>query len=244
MTARRRIAFALLAPALIFAAPAACARGAGPTAAPASSGSAVSAPAAPTATPTTAPGQPTTPATTVVLNRVAYRWHWPNDVAEPARVTHPYPVPPVPQLIRVGAGTHPADPGERPFDRMSFTFTTAFPTYEVAFVDRLAADGSGRPIPLEGTGILRIVFRQAQAHGDSGADSVLFTPPAHLGYPRMSSYARAGDFEGVVTYGIGISWPVGKSNPLIPVRAYEIEQLSLTGQHLYVVAIDVDATMM
>jgi hypothetical protein len=126
---------------------------------------------------------------------------------------------------------------------MSFTFTTAFPTYEIAFVDRLVGDARGEPIPLEGTSVLRIVFRQAQAHGDSGTDSVLAGPPTHLGYPRMASYARAGDFEGVLTYGIGISWPVATANPQIAVRAYEVEQVSATGQHLYVVAIDVDATL-
>ena len=100
-------------------------------------------------------------------------------------VTHTYPIPPLPQLIRLGAGEHPADPGERPFDRMSFTFTTAFPTYQIAFVDRLVGDGSGQPVPLEGTGVLRIVFRQARAHDDDGTASVLAGPPAHLGYPRI-----------------------------------------------------------
>jgi hypothetical protein len=173
---------------------------------------------------------------------VTYPWHWPNEADRPAVVTHTYPVPPLPQLIRIRAGTHPFDPGERPFDRMSFTFTTAFPTYEIAFVDRLVADAAGQLIPQEGRGVLRIVFRQAQAHADGGTDSVVAGPPAHLGYPRMASYARAGDFEGVLTYGIGIRWPVATANPQIAVRAYEVEQVCATGQHLYVVAVDVDAT--
>jgi len=62
------------------------------------------------------------------------------------------------------AGDHPRDPGERPFNRMSFTFNVAFPSYRFEFVDNLIGDGSGKPIPLKGIGVLRVVFNGAQAH--------------------------------------------------------------------------------
>ena len=58
----------------------------------------------------------------------------------------------------------------------------------------------------------------------------------------MAGYARGGDFEGVLTYGIGITWPVPDSNPQIAVRAYEVETATASGQHRYTVAIDIDAT--
>jgi hypothetical protein len=189
--------------------------------------------------------QPTTPGATtrVVSARVAYQWHWPNDAARPGSVSHVYAVPPVPQLVAIGAGQHARQSGERPFDRMSFTFTTAFPSYRFQFTNELIADGSGVPIPLAGNGVLTVTFDGAQAHTVDGKHSTIRSQPrAQLGFTRMVAYAPAGDFEGVVTYGIGIGWPVANANPQIAVRAYEVQMVTHSGQRLYVVAIDVDAT--
>jgi len=183
------------------------------------------------------------PSTRVVLSRVAYDWHWPNDVTKPGSVTHKQTLPPVPTLIRIGAGDHPRDPGERPFNRMTFTFTAGFPSYRFAFVDKLIADGSGAAIPIAGFGgPLRIVFNSAQAHSASGASTILSQPPRHLGLGRMVDYAQAGDFEGYLSYGIGIGWPIPRSNPQFLIRAYEVETVTASGQHLYTVAIDIDST--
>lgn len=205
--------------------------------------SATTSPAPATATGTPPPNDTTTaPGTTVVLSRVAYPWHWPNDAGHPGGVTHTYQVPPVPQLVQIGVGDHPSDAGERPFNRMAFTFTAAFPSYRLEFVDKLIGDGDGNTIPLGGLGVLKVTFRQAQAHTEDGNSSVASRPPAQIGYLRMVDYAQGGDFEGVLSYGIGITWPIPHSNPQIAVRAYEIEQVTGQGQHLYVVAIDVDAT--
>lgn len=246
----RATAVASLTVALVLTALVGCARkaqpGAGgqgsPSASPSASAtvpgptpSAVTSPS-PTATAphTTAPG-----GTTVVSARVAYPWRWPDPAAT---VTHSYPVPPLPQLVRIGIGDHPRDPGERPYNRMSFTFTTAFPSYQIQFVERLTGDATGQPVPLEGLGALKVTFRQAQAHTTDGRSSVVAQPPSHLGLTRMVSYANAGDFEGVLTYGIGIGWPIPQSNPQIAVRVYEVELVTGQGQHQYVVAVDVDAT--
>src|SRR5262245_51465651 len=89
----------------------------------------------PSVVPSTDPSTPAPPTdsttagsgATVVSSRVAYQWHWPNDANRPGTVAHQYAVPPVPQLVRIGVGDHSRDPGERPFNRMSFMFTTAFP---------------------------------------------------------------------------------------------------------------------
>jgi len=178
----------------------------------------------------------------VVSSRVSYPWHWPGDANQPGQVRHSNPVPPVPRLTGIGAGSHPAQQGERAYDRMSFTFTTAFPSYEFAFTKALLADPSGKPVKLTGNGVLKVTFRLAQAHTASGRSSVISKPPAQLGLNRMVSWAPAGDFEGVVTVGIGISWPSTQSNPQIPVRATELEKVTAQGQHLFVVAIDIDAT--
>jgi hypothetical protein len=58
----------------------------------------------------------------------------------------------------------------------------------------------------------------------------------------MADYALGGDFEGVLTYGIGVTSPVEHSNPQFPVRAYEVETVTVSGQHRYTVAIDIDAS--
>ncbi len=204
---------------------------------------AVTSPAVPPASPAVPPAFPAVPAGTVVSSRVAYPWHWPNSQIWPGNVQHTYQVPPVPELIAIRVGHHPAAGGERAYDRMSFTFTHAFPAYEFQFVSQLTADASGKPVTLAGNDApLRVIFRNAQAHTDSGASSVITRPPAHLGLSRMVSWAQAGDFEGVVTIGIGIDRPVLHSNPQFPVRAYEVEKVTAQGQHLYVIAIDIDAT--
>src|SRR5579863_4595814 len=178
----------------------------------------------------------------VLLFRLAYPWHWPNDAAMPGHVTHASSVSPVPELVQIKVGSHPAASGERAYNRISFTFTDAFPSYQIAFASKLVADGSGQVIPLGGQGVLKIVFTGAQAHtADGTASSVISPPSPSIGLPRMTDYAQAGDFEGVLSYGIGITWPAGHANPQIPVRAYEEETVA-GGQHRYTVAIDVDAS--
>jgi len=242
MTAiRRAAAGSVLALILILAACGGRARAPAPaeSASPAASPPSMAAPSSPAPSPTIEAPTPA-PGTRVLSSRVAYQWRWPNGNG-PATVTHPARVP-LPQLVAIGAGDHPRDPGERPFNRMSFTFTTAFPSYRLEFADQLIGDGNGKPIPLKGLGVLRIVFRDAQAHTVDGRHSTIAVQPSrHLGMLRMVDYAQAGDFEGVLTYGIGIAWPYLHSNPQIGVRAYEVELLTAQGQHNYIVAIDVEA---
>jgi hypothetical protein len=58
-------------------------------------------------------------------------------------------------LVRIGVADHPSDGGERPFNRMSLSFTTAFPSYRIEFVDRLIGAGNGQTFLLEGLGRCR-----------------------------------------------------------------------------------------
>ena len=88
--------------------------------------------------------------------------------------------------------------------------------------------------------ILRVVFRQAQAHLEDGTSSIVSAPPEVIGYPAITRYASAGDFEGYLSYGIGVGRPAD-TNPQTRVRVYEVEKIEL-GEHLYVVAIQVDTT--
>ncbi|HEY5183451.1 MAG TPA: hypothetical protein VIM19_00780 [Actinomycetes bacterium] len=150
----------------------------------------------------------------------------------------------MPELVRISVGNHPADSSGLPFNRIAFTFTTAFPSYRFSFTDRLISDPKGQVVPLAGLGPLTVVFTPAQAHTPDGASSTITSQPTRpLGYRPMADYAEAGDFEGVLTYGVGITWPIPHSNPQFLVRAYEVETVAPDGQHQYVVAIDVDATI-
>ena len=217
-----------------------------PAASPSSTPSAT-APASPVTTPapTRTPGPGTTspaPSVRVVSSRVAYPWHWPNDVTKPASVTHSYPVPPVPALIQISVGHHHGEQGQLPYNRMSFTFTRAFPSYHFEWVSQLVSDASGQVVPVAGTDVLKIVFDQAQAHSADGTRSTIVSQPGRpVGYPAMTDYAQAGDFEGVLTYGIGYTRAVLHSNPQTLVRAYEVGTVTAAGQHRYVVAIDISA---
>lgn len=207
--------------------------------------------ATPTAPPTSTPppDDQTTPPHSgdkVISSHLAHDWGWPGPGA-PFTTTHTYqvpiapaPAPPLPYLYTIAAGAHPTD--APPYDQMSFRFKGAFPSYDIEYVPKLIADGSGAIIPMPGTSsILRVVFHMAQAHLENGSSSIVKAPPAVIGYTAITRYAAAGDFEGYVSYGIGVGRPVTPS-PHTRVRVYEVEKIE-QGQHLYVVAIQVDATL-
>jgi hypothetical protein len=200
-------------------------------------------PGAPAPTHTPGPGATSpAPSIRVVSSQLAYPWHWPNDPARPGRVAHSYPVPPMPELVRISVGHHPGEHGQLPYNRMSFTFTRAFPSYHFEWASQLVSDASGKVIPLAGTDVLKVVFDQAGAHSADGTRSTIVSQPGRpIGYQSMTDYAQAGDYEGVLTYGIGYTRAVPLSNPQTYVRAYEVETVTAAGQHRYVVAIDINA---
>jgi hypothetical protein len=200
-------------------------------------------PGAPAPTHTPGPGATSpAPSIRVISSRLAYPWHWPNDPARPGRVAHGYPVPPVPELVRISVGYHPGEHGQLPYNRMSFTFTRAFPSYHFEWASQLVSDASGTVIALAGTDVLKVVFTQAGAHSTDGTRSTIVSHPGRpIGYQSMTDYAQAGDYEGVLTYGIGYTRAVPLSNPQTYVRAYEVETVTAAGQHRYVVAIDINA---
>jgi hypothetical protein len=180
-----------------------------------------------------------------VSSRLAYPWHWPNDPARPGRVTHSYPVPPMPELVQISVGDHHQEHGQPPYYRVSFTFTRAFPSYRFEWASKLVSDASGKAVPLAGTDVLKIVFDHARAHTADGKRSTIVSQPGRpIGYQAMTDYAQAGDYEGVLTYGIGTTRAVRLSNPQTYVRAYEVETVTATGQHRYVVAIDIQPALL
>ena len=102
-----------------------------------------------------------------------------------------------PTLVDVRAGRHPG------FDRVVFEFRGAVPQHTVRYVGQLVEDGSGKPVSVAGAADLEVVFHGANAHAEDGTPSVRpkrFSP----GLTAVKDVAQIGDFEAVVSYGIGL----------------------------------------
>lgn len=209
--------------------------GTGPTSTGTPAGPAPSAdgaPGAPTADPPDRPpGTPPVPAA-----RTAYGWGVPT---APARISHPDrppapppPAPPLPYLVRIEAADHAED--EPGYGRISFTFRGGFPSYHLEYVSAVRLEGTGEAIPLPGNAFLRVRFVQAQAHDERGIWTVTATPRPELGYRTLLGYGFAGDFEGYLSYGLGVQVPPD-SDGALPVRAVEVTRPDGT----FVIAVDV-----
>jgi hypothetical protein len=105
--------------------------------------------------------------------------------AQTVTIAHQVAVPPVPTLAQVQTGSHPG------YERITFAFTQGFPSYHFGYVDQIVRDGSGNPIALPGNSFVSIVFHPAQAPAQNSA--------VH------GDYVKSGDFEGFVSYGLGIT---------------------------------------
>lgn len=110
-------------------------------------------------------------------------------------------IPPVSTLVAIRAAHHseisPA------FDRVVFEFSGPIPQIDIGYVPQLLGDASGLPIPIAGSAIVRMSFTPARAHNEQGQP----TTPDRKAFtlPRITEVVSAGDFEGVVTYGVGLS---------------------------------------
>ena len=109
--------------------------------------------------------------------------------------------PAVSTLVAIRAAYHPE--ACRRYDRVVFQFSGPVPRISAAgYVNQLTGDPSGMPVPIQGHAIFRITMRPAQAHNDQGQS----TASTHI-YGRLRNVRQiknAGDFEAVLTYGIGL----------------------------------------
>jgi hypothetical protein len=93
------------------------------------------------------------------------------------------------------------------FDRFVVRARFATPGYDVRYVRRVIADGSGNTVRLRGTKRIRVVVRNARGH-TSGGMSLLPAVRTPL-CPNLRQIKLAGDFEGVVTFGLGLRRKTG-----------------------------------
>jgi hypothetical protein len=89
-------------------------------------------------------------------------------------------------------------------DRVVFEFSGPPPSRrQVRYVDRLIADPSGSPVRIAGRAVLEASFFPAMAHNGAGRS----TAPDRIAFalPNAMTVVRAGDFESVLSYGIGLA---------------------------------------
>jgi hypothetical protein len=100
------------------------------------------------------------------------------------------------ELPGIAAGCHAT------FDRFVVHVRAATPGYDVRYVTRVVADPSGNPVSLLGTKRIRVVVRRARGHTSGGTNLLpaVTTPLCS----NLRQVRKAGDFEGVVSFGLGL----------------------------------------
>jgi len=105
------------------------------------------------------------------------------------------------QLSGIDTGCHAA------FDRFVIRISSGNPGYDVRYVSRIVADPSGNPVTLRGSKRIKVVIRPARGHTSAGANLLpsTLTPLC----PNLRQVKKAGDFEGVVSFGLGLASKTG-----------------------------------
>ncbi len=106
------------------------------------------------------------------------------------------------RLVDVRAGRH------RSFDRVVFEFSHAVPGAIVQY-GTVRTQGRGNELPLLGHAFLVVDFTGADAHNDDGQPSFAQTAGIKPNFPTLTQVGFAGDFEGSVTFGLGLSARAG-----------------------------------
>jgi hypothetical protein len=105
---------------------------------------------------------------------------------------------PAPELVSVRTARRDG------YDRVLFTFRGSMPGYRVGYA-RQVTDGGGRRLPLRGQAFMAVAFEPARARDPDGAATFPAGPLTPSGYPRLRQVRFAGDFEGRVSFGIGVA---------------------------------------
>jgi hypothetical protein len=104
---------------------------------------------------------------------------------------------PAPELVSVQAVER------KGYDRVLFTFQGALPGYQVRYVPEVT-DQAGRPLALRGRAFLAVTFEPARAH-DPGGEPTVSTATLTPASPVLRQVRFAGDFEGRVSFGLGLA---------------------------------------
>jgi hypothetical protein len=107
--------------------------------------------------------------------------------------------PVTPALVQVSAAHYSGH------DTLVFQFRGGVPAkYSARYVSKVTADPSGLPVNVVGSALLRVTFSSAAGHNAKG---VVTYGPAQRTYalPELIQVVRAGDFESVLSFGVGVA---------------------------------------
>ena len=92
------------------------------------------------------------------------------------------------------------------YDRVVFQFSGGMPVYQAGYVTTVVQDPKGTPVPLAGQAFLRVVFRGASGWCPEPPHRT-YSGPAALTpfYPALLAVSAAGDFEGYLSFGVGLA---------------------------------------
>jgi hypothetical protein len=105
------------------------------------------------------------------------------------------------ELYRIDVACHTS------YDRFVIRARSGTPRYDVRYVSKIVADGSGNTVSLQGTKRLRVTLHNARAHTQGGG--VLLPNVKTPLCSNLRQLKLAGDFEGVVTFGLGLRRKTG-----------------------------------
>jgi len=116
---------------------------------------------------------------------------------------------PVEKVVKVPSGALLVDvrteqyPG---YDRITLEFKNGLPGYRVEYVNPpITKDPSDLPVELQGTAFLRIHVDKAAAHDDDGKPTYKGSQELFPALPVLLEAEQIGDFEGVLTWVLGLS---------------------------------------
>ena len=104
---------------------------------------------------------------------------------------------PAPELVSVRTVEHEG------YDRVLFTFEGSMPGYQVRYVPRVE-DATGERLALRGQAFVAVAFEPARAHDPDG-EATFPTATLTPGYPALRQVRFAGDFEGRLSFGLGVA---------------------------------------
>jgi hypothetical protein len=105
------------------------------------------------------------------------------------------------EVFRLTVGCHAG------YDRLVIRSRNGTPTAAVRYVARVDGDPSGLPIPLLGTAKLHVELQIARAHTEGGRSLLPATLTPRC--PNLRQVKAAGDFEGYVSFGLGLDRRAG-----------------------------------
>jgi hypothetical protein len=111
----------------------------------------------------------------------------------------------MPMLVAIRTGSHDG------YDRVVLEFGNDLPSWRVGYVDEVTSE-SGATVPLEGAASLFVQVDPAWAHDQSTPPyEATYTGPRSLtpGYPTLRQVRWVDEFEGHLTFGLGLARRVG-----------------------------------